>query len=49
VIGSLKHGKKDVAEMRKDSECGMTFDGWQDFMPGDLVQCFVEVKEARKL
>lgn len=42
---SLKHKKKDVDEMRKDSECGLLFDNWDDVMLGDKVQCFEEVSE----
>lgn len=35
--------------MRKGTECGMSFEGWQDFETGDQVQLFEEVREKRKL
>ena len=49
MLKSLKNVKKDVTEMRKDSECGMAFDDWEDFREGDSVQCFEEIEEKRKL
>jgi translation initiation factor IF-2 len=49
TISSLKHVKKDVAEMRKDTECGIAFEGWSDFQPGDHVQCFERSYEKRYL
>ena len=48
-LASLKNVKKDVTEMRKGTECGIGFDGWQDFEVGDLVQSYDEVVEKRKL
>ena len=35
--------------MRKDTECGISFAGWQDFEVGDKIQCYDEWKEPRKL
>ncbi|CAI6339081.1 unnamed protein product [Periconia digitata] len=49
TITSLKHVKKDVMEMRKDSECGIAFDGWDEFAPGDKVQCYEEESHKRTL
>ena len=49
TISSLKNVKKDVTEMRKDTECGMAFEGWADFEPGDHVQCYEEIHEKRHL
>nr|XP_001399007.2 elongation factor Tu [Aspergillus niger CBS 513.88] len=48
-ITSLKNVKKDVTEMRKDTECGIGFDGWTDFAVGDHIQCYEEVFEKRYL
>lgn len=39
-IGSLKHFKDDVREMTVGQECGITFDGWEDFKEGDTVEVF---------
>lgn len=49
LISSLKNVKKDVTEMRKDTECGMGFDGWAGFDAGDHVQCYEEIHEKRYL
>ena len=49
MLKSLKNVKKDVTEMRKDSECGMAFEEWEEFREGDSVQCFEEIEEKRKL
>ncbi|RMZ77368.1 hypothetical protein DV737_g4374, partial [Chaetothyriales sp. CBS 132003] len=49
TLESLKNVKKDVAEMRKGTECGMGFNDWEDFHEGDKIQCFEELSEKRKL
>ena len=48
-ISSLKNVKKDVSEMHKDTECGIAFNGWEDFLPGDRVQSFEQIYEKRHL
>ncbi|KEF51376.1 translation initiation factor IF-2 [Exophiala aquamarina CBS 119918] len=49
MLDSLKNVKKDVTEMRKGTECGMAFEGWDGFREGDQIQCFEEIKEKRTL
>lgn len=49
TITSLKNVKKDVQEMRKGTECGMGFDGWEGFETGDQIQTFMEISEKRRL
>ncbi|KAK0783389.1 translation initiation factor IF-2 [Friedmanniomyces endolithicus] len=49
TISSLKNVKKDVQEMRKGTECGMGFEGWEAFEVGDQVQTYEEISEKRKL
>jgi translation initiation factor IF-2 len=49
TISSLKNVKKDVEQMRKDTECGICFEGWDEFQVGDRVQCYEEKFEKRKL
>ncbi|KAF2170710.1 hypothetical protein M409DRAFT_64339 [Zasmidium cellare ATCC 36951] len=49
TINSLKNVKKDVQEMRKGTECGMGFEGWEGFEAGDQIQTFAEISEKRKL
>ncbi|KAI9810944.1 MAG: hypothetical protein M1826_003352 [Phylliscum demangeonii] len=48
-IASLRHGKKDVSQMRKGTECGIAFTGWSAFAIGDQVQCVEERAEKRFL
>ncbi|QIX00223.1 hypothetical protein AMS68_005740 [Peltaster fructicola] len=48
-LSSLKNVKKDVQEMRKGSECGLAFEGWEGFEIGDLVQTYQEISEKRTL
>lgn len=49
VLTTLKHVKKNVNEMSKGSECGISFKDWDKFEQGDLIQCYTEIKEARQL
>jgi len=49
ALGSLKVVKKDVTEVRKGSECGVGFEGWEGFQVGDVVQCFEEKRDKRRL
>ena len=49
TIASLKNVKKDVQEMRKGTECGMGFDGWEAFEVGDQIQTYEERSEKRTL
>jgi len=48
-LDSLKHGKNEVPERGKGTECGMSFDGFQGFAEGDTVQCFYTVEKPRQL
>ncbi|KAF2031815.1 translation initiation factor-like protein IF-2 [Setomelanomma holmii] len=49
TISTLKNVKKDVEQMRKDTECGISFEDWEDFKVGDRVQCYEETFEKRSL
>ncbi|KAL2843662.1 hypothetical protein BJY01DRAFT_215553 [Aspergillus pseudoustus] len=49
TITSLRNVKKDVAEMRKDTECGIAFENWTEFAVGDQIQCYEEILEKRSL
>jgi translation initiation factor IF-2 len=49
VVSSLKSQKKDVDQMRKDTECGIAFQDWEDFKVGDKIQCYEEKSEKRSL
>jgi translation initiation factor IF-2 len=48
-LESLMHGKKPAAEIKKGSECGMSFDEWQDIEVGDQIQAYEVVLEPRRL
>jgi translation initiation factor IF-2 len=48
-LESFKHGKKDVEEARKGSECGIGFEFFQDLMVGDQIQAIEEVRTKRTL
>jgi translation initiation factor IF-2 len=49
TISSLKNQKKDVSEMRKGNECGISVEGWDAFQEGDQLQCYDETEEKRHL
>ncbi|KAK2609764.1 hypothetical protein N8I77_003250 [Diaporthe amygdali] len=48
-LDALKQGKKDVKEMRRGTECGLSFEAWDEFEPGDIIQLFEEVQQKRYL
>jgi translation initiation factor IF-2 len=39
-LGSLRHLKDDVREVTQGMECGITFDNWEGFREGDMVEVF---------
>ena len=43
-IGTLKHLKDDVREVTVGMECGITFDGWEDFKEGDVIEAYEMVQ-----
>lgn len=45
---SLKNVKKEVSEMRKGTECGVSLDGWEAFEIGDTVQT-ITTKAVQKM
>ena len=49
VVSQIKNQKKDVDQMRKDTECGIAFTDWDDFKIGDRIQCYEEKSEKRTL
>jgi len=40
-MASLKHLKEDVREVRAGYECGVSLRGFNDFVPGDILECVV--------
>jgi translation initiation factor IF-2 len=45
-VGSLKHEKEDVREMRQGFECGIGLRNFNDIAVGDVIECFVLEKTA---
>lgn len=48
-FSSLKHFKEEVDEAKKDTDCGITFDDWDEFKEGDVIQTYEEIEVARYL
>lgn len=48
-MDTLKHMKKDVAEMRKGTECGIALEGFDDVQEGDQIVTFQTFEVAREL
>lgn len=40
-ISSLKHEKEDVKEVHQGLDCGIGLKGFNEFLPGDILDCFV--------
>ena len=40
-MGSLRHEKEDVKEIKQGYECGVGFKGFSDIQPGDQLVCYV--------
>jgi translation initiation factor IF-2 len=39
-LDSLKNVKQDVREMFAGQDCGIKFDGWEDFAEGDVIEAY---------
>ncbi|KAF9391299.1 hypothetical protein CPB97_006950 [Podila verticillata] len=48
-LSTLKRIKEDIQEAKKGTECGMEFDGFQEFKEGDVIQSVKKVEVLRKL
>lgn len=49
TMSSLKHVKKDISEATKGFECGMSFEKWDKFEAGDVVESYEETEVPRYL
>ncbi|KAK9710860.1 translation initiation factor IF-2 [Basidiobolus ranarum] len=49
LLTSLKQVKMDVAEAKKGIECGMSFDGFESFQEGDIIQSIETIQVPRQL
>jgi translation initiation factor IF-2 len=43
-ISSLKHLKNNIAEVKKDSECGIGLEKFSDIQEGDIIEAFITEK-----
>ncbi|KAG0173060.1 hypothetical protein DFQ28_009980 [Apophysomyces sp. BC1034] len=48
-LDTLRQVKKDIMEAKKGLECGMAFDGYSGFQPGDLIQSIQTIETKQKL
>ena len=39
-VDTLKRFKDDASEVRAGFECGIRLDGFDDYQPGDVIECF---------
>jgi translation initiation factor IF-2 len=49
VTQSLRRFQDEVNEVRAGMECGIRIDGFNDFEPGDAIECYTVEHEAQKL
>ncbi len=49
VTQSLRRFQDEVNEIRAGVECGIRIDGFNDFEPGDLIECYNVERETQKL
>ena len=45
-LAQLKRMKEDVKEVRSGMECGISFENFNDIIPGDRLECF-ETEEIK--
>jgi len=43
-LATLKNVKQDAREMTAGQDCGITFDGWEDFQEGDVIEAYEMVQ-----
>lgn len=48
-LSSLKHFKDDVREIKSGNECGLSFEKFQDFRIGDVIEAYEILKKKRTL
>lgn len=48
-LSALRQVKKDITEAKKGLECGMSFEGFDQFKPGDVIQCIQTIETKQKL
>jgi len=48
-LSGLRHFKEDVREIAAGNECGLSFQGFQDFREGDIVEAYEILSEKKTL
>ena len=48
-LSGLRHFKEDVREIAAGNECGLSFQGFQDFRDGDIVEAYEILSEKKTL
>lgn len=48
-IASLKHEKDEARELKAGMDCGISFEGYQDFNEGDILEVYDVIEEKRSL
>ena len=48
-IGSLRHFQDDAKEVKAGAECGIRLENFQDYQPGDIIECYTVEKVAATL
>ena len=49
IIHTLRRFQDEVNEVRAGMECGIRLEGFDDFQPGDTIECYNIEKVAQKL
>lgn len=48
-IASLRHVKDEARELKAGMDCGISFEGYQDFEEGDILEVYEVIEEKRTL
>ena len=48
-LASLKHFKEDVHDIKSGNDCGLSFEKFQDFRVGDVVESYEVLQEKKTL
>ena len=46
---SLNHFRETVTEVSKGMECGISLDAFGDFLPGDVIECYLAKEKKKEL
>jgi len=49
TLSTLKRFKDEVREVKQGTECGMSFENYEDIQAGDVIECFEVIEIARQL